>query len=73
MALSDLSAGERQQLPPLKVSMHLWDSNSADRFAIVDGTRVGEGDRIGDAFVESITRDGLVLAWNGRRLRLQIR
>lgn len=53
--------------------MHLWDSNPAGRFAIIDGTRVGEGDRIGDAVVESITRDGLVLAWNGRRLRLGIR
>jgi len=73
IALSDLSAGERQQLQPLKVSMHLWDSNPAGRFAIIDGTRVGEGDRIGDAVVESITRDGLVLAWNGRRLRLGIR
>ena len=73
ISLSDLSAAERQQLPPFKVSMHLWDSNPAQRFAIVDGARVGEGDRIGDAFVESISRDGLVLAWNGRRLRLGIR
>ncbi len=73
IGLSDLSAGERQQLPPLKVSMHLWDSNPASRFAIIDGSRVGEGDRLGDAYVESITRDGLVLVWNGRRLRLGIR
>ncbi len=73
LALSDLSAAERRQLPPLKVSMHLWASTPAERFAIVDGARVGEGDRIGDAVVDSITRDGLVLAWNGRRLRLGIR
>lgn len=73
IALSDLSVAERQQLPALKISMHLWDSSPAGRFAIIDGTRVAEGDRIGDALVESITRDGLVLAWNGRRLRLRIR
>lgn len=73
LQLSDLSAEERKSLPPLKLSMHLWNPDPAKRFAILDGTRVGEGDRVGDAVVAAITRDGVVLDWNGRRLRVPIR
>lgn len=73
LQLSDLSATERKSLPPLKVSMHLWDADPARRFVIVDGNRLVEGDRIGDAVVTTITADGVLLDWNGRRLRLPIR
>lgn len=73
MRLSDLSTTDRQQLPPLKMSMHMWGPDSARRFAIIDGTRVGEGDRIGETVVEAIDQDGVVLAWNGLRLRVPVR
>jgi general secretion pathway protein B len=73
LQLSDLSAAERKSLPPLKVSMHMWDSDAARRFVIVDGNRLVEGDRIGDAVVTAITADGVLLDWNGRRLKLPIR
>jgi hypothetical protein len=73
LRLSDLSSDERQQLPALKVSMHMWAPDAADRFAIIDGARVNEGDRLGEATVESIQNDGVLLAWRGRRLRLPIR
>jgi len=73
LQLSDLSATERKSLPPLKVSMHLWDADPARRFVIVDGNRLVEGDRIGDAVVTTITADGVLLDWNGRRLKLPIR
>ncbi|GAB3389162.1 general secretion pathway protein GspB [Lysobacter fragariae] len=71
--LSELSSQDRQQLPPLKLSMHMWAPDAANRFAIVDGNRVSEGDRIGEAVVEAIARDGVVLSWRGRRIRLSIR
>lgn len=71
--LADLGTEQRQQLPPLKLSMHMWDDAPAQRFVILDGQRLGEGDRIGDAVVEQITRDGAILAWNGRRLRVGLR
>ena len=71
--LSDLGAEERKQLPTLKLSMHMWNDTPAQRFVILDGQRLGEGDRIGDAVVEQITRDGAILAWNGRRLRVSMR
>lgn len=72
LRLADLGAEARKQLPPLKLSMHLWDSDPARRFVILDGQRLGEGDRIGEAVIEQITRDGVVLAWNGQRLRLSL-
>ena len=73
MRLSDLGTEERQQLPTLKLSMHMWNDAPAQRFVILDGQRLGEGDRIGDAVVEQITRDGAILDWNGRRLRVSMR
>ena len=71
--LSDLGAEERKQLPTLKLSMHMWNDTPAQRFVILDGQRLGEGDRIGSAVVEQITRDGAILDWNGRRLRVSMR
>lgn len=73
LRLSDLGREERQQLPALKLSMHMWNDTPAQRFVILDGQRLGEGDRIGDAVVEQITRDGAILDWNGRRLRVSMR
>lgn len=73
LRLADLSTADRQQLPPLKMSMHMWGAESPQRFAIIDGNRVGEGDRVGDAVVETIDQDGVVLAWNGIRLRVPVR
>ena len=73
MRLSDLGAEERQRLPTLKLSMHMWNDTPAQRFVILDGQRLGEGDRIGEAVVEQITRDGAILDWNGRRLRVSMR
>ena len=71
LRLSDLAVAERRQLPPLKMSMHMWAPTQ--RFAIIDGARVSEGDRIGDAVVEEITADGVVLAWQGQRLQIPTR
>lgn len=72
LSLADLSPAERQALPPLKLSMHLWSPDPARRFAIVDGQRVGEGDRIGSAVVERIEPAGVILAADGRRIRLPL-
>lgn len=73
LRLGELSSEERQQLPTLKVSVHMWAPDGAQRFAVIDGTRVREGDRVGDATVETIEQDGVLLAWRGRRIRLPIR
>ena len=71
--LADLSAEDRAQLPALKVSMHMWAPDAGSRFAIIDGTRVNEGDRVGNATIEAIQQDSVMLSWNGRQIRLPIR
>lgn len=73
LLLADLPVAERKQLPPLKLSMHMWNDAPAQRFVIIDGQRLSEGGRIGDAVLVAIRTDGVVLDWNGRRLKLPIR
>ena len=72
LELTDLTADERRALPPLKLSMHLWSEDPARRFVILDGHRLGEGDRAGDAVVERIEPTGVILAAGGRRIRLPL-
>ena len=73
LSLSELSADERKALPPLKMSMHLWNADASQRFVIIDGDRLHEGDHIGNAVVTAIVSDGVLLDWNGRQLKLPIR
>jgi general secretion pathway protein B len=73
LTLADLAPADRKALPPLKLSMHMWNDDASQRFVILDGNRLGEGDRIGDAIVTSITRDGVLLDWNGRTLKVTLR
>lgn len=73
LGLADLSSEQRRQLPELRMSMHLWNSVATERFVILDGQRMGEGDRIGAAVIEQITPDGVMLGWQGRRLKLPMR
>lgn len=70
LPLARLDAGTRKQLPPLRVSMHLYDADPSRRFIILDDKRLGEGDLSGEIVVERIDRDGAVLAWRGTRLRI---
>ena len=72
LSLTELDAGSRKALPPLKLSMHLWNPDPARRFVILDGRRLGEGDRVGDASIVRIERDGVVLEWHGRGIRVPV-
>jgi general secretion pathway protein B len=72
VSLADLDPGSRKQLPPLKLSMHLWNETASQRFVIVDGQRLKEGDVLGEIVIERITRDGTVLMWRGSRLKIAL-
>jgi len=61
-----LPVEQRSALPPLKISMHVWSEQPAERFAIIDGQRVGEGARVPGGLVAEIRRDGVVLDVAGR-------
>ena len=71
--ITDLGNDERKQLPPLKLSMHMWNDVATRRFVIIDGTRLTVGDRLGSLVVADIVPDGVVLDWNGRALKLPLR
>ena len=69
--LANLDASERAGLPSLRLSMHVYAEEPAQRFVILDGQRLGEGASPAPGVVlEQIRRDGLVLSVNGRRLLL---
>jgi general secretion pathway protein B len=72
IALADLDPATRNQLPPLKLSMHLWNETPSGRFVILDGQRLKEGDVLGELVIERITRDGAVLVWRGGRLKIAL-
>jgi len=71
--VADLGSAERKQLPPLKLSMHMWNEVPTQRFVIIDGTRLYIGDHLGALVVSDIVPDGVVLDWNGRALKLPLR
>ena len=53
---------QRAQLPPLKLSVHVFAEDAERRFAIVDGQRVQEGDALTGAIrVRQIQADGVLL------------
>lgn len=69
--LGSLDAGTRAQLPPLRVTMHVFADAPAQRFVILDGQRLGEGaSPAAGIVVEEIRREGLVLSVNGQRVLL---
>ncbi len=70
-SLAHLPAAERQDLPPLRLSMHVFNAAPASRFVIIDGRRYGEGQSIVQGLlVADIRRDGVVLERNGQRFLL---
>jgi general secretion pathway protein B len=71
--IAELPASQRERLPALKMTMHMWNADPARRFVIVDGRRLVEGDRVGDATVRTIDADGVVLELEGQSLRLPLR
>jgi general secretion pathway protein B len=59
-------------LPPVKLSMHMWDAAPARRFVILDGQRLAEGERHGELTVIAIERDGVVVERGGQRARVPL-
>jgi phosphoribosylformimino-5-aminoimidazole carboxamide ribonucleotide (ProFAR) isomerase len=50
----------------------MWNSDPARRFVIIDGQRRVEGDRLGEAVITAIDRDGVLLELDGRALRIPL-
>lgn len=72
-SINALPADLRKALPPLQLSMHMWDPDPARRFVILDGERYAEGDSIGPMRIRRIDADGVLFDWEGRLVRLPLR
>jgi len=58
-------------LPELRLSLHVYDPMPANRYVLLNGTRLGEGEFTRDGVkVVQITPAGAVLEWQGRRMFL---
>ncbi|MGC1460119.1 MAG: general secretion pathway protein GspB, partial [Steroidobacteraceae bacterium] len=59
-------------LPELKLDLHAYATNPADRFVFLNMTKLMEGQSTpAGVRVESITPDGAILSWQGSRFFLQ--
>jgi hypothetical protein len=72
-AVNALPADLRKALPPLQLSMHMWDPDPAKRFVILDGDRHVEGDSVGPMRIRRIDAAGVLFDWQGRAVRLPLR
>jgi len=67
----ELPLATRQSLPELKLNMHVYNADPARRFVIIDGTRAGEGQPIGQGLdVAEIRPDGIVLRYQNQAFLL---
>lgn len=70
--LRSLTEAERGGLPPLRMSMHVFNDDPARRFVLIDGRRWTEGEQLADGVrIERIRRDGAELDLRGRRILLE--
>jgi len=67
MLLWELPYAKRREIPELKVTMHVFASEPARRFIIVNGDRHVEGDDLEGLKVIEIRADGVVLEFDGQR------
>jgi general secretion pathway protein B len=71
-AMREVADIEATSIPPVRLSMHMWDESPSRRFVILDGQRMTEGDRNGELSVVAIERDGVIVERNGQRARVPL-
>lgn len=63
----ELPLATRQKLPEIKVSMHVFAKDPAQRFVIINGERHAQGDDIDGMVLVEIRADGIVFEHEGVR------
>lgn len=62
----------RQPVPEIRLSLHVYDPTPANRYVLLNSTRLREGESMGNGLrLERITEGGVVLSWQGNRFRLR--
>ncbi len=58
-------------VPELRLALHVYDANPANRYVLVNSQRAREGDTLNDGVrVERIDPQAVILSFRGRRFRL---
>ncbi|CAD5372612.1 conserved hypothetical protein [Rubrivivax sp. A210] len=71
--LAALSAEQRRELPPLVLGGSIWSESAAQRFIIVNGQVVHEGDVLAPGLtLERISQRAAVLRWRELRIELPL-
>lgn len=69
-SMDDLPPSVRQDLPPIAISGHSYSGDPALRLVMINGSTMREGQAItGGLRLEQITSDGVILSYQGYRLR----
>jgi general secretion pathway protein B len=70
-SIYDLTLNQRQGLPALKMSMHVYNRDAARRFVIIDGQRLNEDGVMGNQlWAREIVPDGVIIEYNDIRFLL---
>jgi general secretion pathway protein B len=71
LSFYDLTLGQRQGLPALKMSMHVYHRDHARRFVIIDGQRLNEDGVMGNQlWAREIVPDGVIIEYRDIRFLL---
>lgn len=66
-----IAAAPDKQLPQLRLDLHAYADQAADRWVMVNMHKLKEGDSLPEGVrVERITPDGAVLSWHGQQFLL---
>jgi general secretion pathway protein B len=58
-------------LPPLNMALHAWDPQPANRYVMINGQKLREGQRTSDGVeIEQISNEGAVMIWHQQRFVL---
>ncbi len=67
MLVWELPYAQRREMPEIKLSMHVFASEPANRFVIINGNRQVEGDDIESLRLIEIRADGVIFEHQGQR------
>jgi general secretion pathway protein B len=63
----ELPFSVRKDLPPIKLSMHVYATDPAQRFVVLNDSRMSQGDSQDDLTLREIRPDGVVIDFHGQR------
>ena len=72
VAVGNMSAAEQARFPTLNFSTHIYADDPDLRAIVVNGTRLVEGDRLGQVRLTEITEEGAVFAFENRLVAVSV-